>query len=66
MGGLRSDIEDPIQVPDSRKTADGNESKVTRIEQKPSQNLRLPYAHIAMHKPISPEMGQIYQYSQLN
>ena len=26
----------------------------------------MAYAHMAMHKPISPKMGQIYQYGQVN
>lgn len=66
MGGLRSDIENPVQVSESRMTTHGNESKVTRTEQKPSQSLRMAYAHMAMHKPICPEMGKIYQFGQLN
>lgn len=26
----------------------------------------MAYAHMAMHKPVSPAIGQIYRYSQLN
>jgi len=64
--GLRSDIEDPTQVSDSRKIADGNEPKVTCTEQKSSQRLSVTYAHMAMHKPISSEIRLIYQYRQMN
>lgn len=36
------------------------------MEQKPSHSLKMAYTQMAMHKPMSPEMGGIYQHSQLN
>lgn len=53
MEGLKSDIADSIHVSDSRKTADGNESRVTLIEQKPRWSVSMPYALMATHKTFS-------------